>query len=286
MRIPAAAILALVLAVPAAAGEMVMEVIPLRHQLVQDLVPVLRPLVAPGGTVTGMNDRLVLRTTADNLEQLKQVLADLDRAPRRLLIQVRQDRAANVMGDEYAVSGRLGSGGVEARVPDPGAGRGGLTVSGGGSDGEFRLRSLSTRNLADERSTQHVQAVEGRPAFIHAGQSVPVPHQSVFVGPHGARIHEGVEYRDLTTGFYVIPRVAGDRVTLWISPHRDRLAPGGGGVFEIQQAETTVSGRLGEWMDLGGSVEHIQDHSGVNLLSTRTRGTERRSLWVKVEEIP
>ena len=42
-------------------AEMTLEIIPLKHRLVNDVVPTLQALVAEGGTVTGMNDQLIIR---------------------------------------------------------------------------------------------------------------------------------------------------------------------------------------------------------------------------------
>jgi hypothetical protein len=56
---------------------------------------------------------------------------------------------------------------------------------------------------------------------------------------------------DASSGFYVVPRVNGDYVTLDIQQRNDR--PGmQGGVINTQSADTVVRGRLGEWIDLGG----------------------------------
>ena len=74
----------LLLAVTARAADMVLEVIPLKHRLSDDVVHIIQPLVTPGGTVTGMNNQLIVKTTPANLEEIKQVLNSLDQAPRRL----------------------------------------------------------------------------------------------------------------------------------------------------------------------------------------------------------
>ena len=76
------------------------EVIQLRYRTAEQVIPTLRPLVEPGGAISGMQGTLVIRASRANIAQLKQVLDSLDRTPRRLLISVRQD------------SGRASSGGA------------------------------------------------------------------------------------------------------------------------------------------------------------------------------
>lgn len=82
-----------------------------------------------------------------------------------------------------------------------------------------------------------------------------------------------------------MPRVNGEQVTLSISPQRERLDPTGGGAIDTQSVQTTVTGQLGEWIDLGGVNQGYRDESEVNLTPTRRYGTEARGLFVKVEEI-
>ena len=81
----------LVLAVPALAQQHV-NIIELRHRTVEDVLPVLEPLVEPGGAISGMSGQLIIRTSPGNLEDLKKVLAAIDRTPRQLVIHVSQNR--------------------------------------------------------------------------------------------------------------------------------------------------------------------------------------------------
>jgi hypothetical protein len=261
-----------------------LEIIPLRHRLVQEVLSVLQPLVAPGGSLSGMNNQLIVRTTESNLAEIKEVLAQIDQAARRLKIYVRQDVAGSGQVGEQSWSGRVGSSDVYAEVPGR-RDRDGIGVSAGDGNNELRYRSYNTEGRGDERNLHFVQAVEGQPAFISTGQSIPVPNQSITYGPHGTYVTEGIHYRDLNTGFYVVPRVNGEQVTLAISPQHERLAPGGGGSIDTQSVDTTVTGRLGEWIDLGGVNEDYRDESNVNLTRTRRYGTVARGVFVRVEEI-
>jgi len=72
---------------------------------------------------------------------------------------------------------------------------------------------------------QTLQLLEGNSAFVRTGQSAPVPQRQVLRtivnGQIVERVIDSVEYRDVMTGFYALPRLAGDRVTLEISPQRD-----------------------------------------------------------------
>jgi hypothetical protein len=83
----------------------------------------------------------------------------------------------------------------------------------------------------------------------------------------------------------VLPRLAGDTVTLEISPRRERLDPRQGGVIDLGAALTTVRGRLGEWIPLGGVDESYAATGNGYAASTRRSGSTAQDLWVRVDEL-
>lgn len=214
------------------------EVITLKHRAASDVVGVIKPLVEPAGTVSAMQDQLIVRTTPANLSQIRKVVAALDHEPRRLLVSVRED---------------YGSGSAHMRVD-------------------------STRALDSGRAMQQVQVLEGGRAFFTTGSSMPVSAPAVVATPHGVVATDNVRFRDLATVFYVSPRLAGDTVTLDISARHDAPASvgTGAGSAETQGLTTTVSGRLGEWIAIGGIGQ--ADESGDASHSWRTSVGERRIL--------
>lgn len=283
LRLAAAA--ATLLALPAApvraaAGDEI-EVVPLRYRTAEQVLPLLRPLVDPGGAVTGMQGTIVIRSNRRNIENLKQALAAFDRMPRRLMVSVRQEAGADV-----AASGATG----------------GVVVGPGGVQGGGRV--YSSRGASDERVGQTVQVLEGNAAFISVGQSVPVVTRSTTgvqmtpgvggrPGSFGGITSETTGYRDVSTGFTVVPRVNGSEVILEINPVRQRVQPPGSGmqgpqgqpVFENQSVTTTVSGRLGEWIDLGGMVADDRRGERGILSSQSAARTDNRRVLVRVDEV-
>ncbi len=247
------------------------EVITLKYRTAEQVMPVLKPLLDKTGTMSGMQNQLVVRTTSANLADLKRVLATLDAEPRRLMISVRQDATLDRDRTRAEVSGQV--------------------VIGGSSSARTRIDS--TRSLEADRNTQTLQVLEGASAFIRAGQSVAVPQRqvtrTVVNGQVVERLNGGVEYRDAMTGFYVLPRLAGDRVTLEIKPQRDTLASPEQnlpyGSVNVQQAATTVSGRLGEWIEVGGVAQGTSNQQSVIIGSTRELASDNRRILLRVDEI-
>ena len=267
------------------ADVMELEVIPLNHRMANDVIPIIKPLIMEGGSVSGMNNQLIIKTTPANLAEIKQILESIDRAQRRLMITVKQDISGTSQDQEQSLSGTYSRGDVTVtnRNRQPG---GGVTITGRDDEGNIvRYRGNTSSSSHADNNTFSVQTLEGQAAFIQAGQSVPFRNQNTYVTPGGVVVQDGVEYRDATSGFYVLPRLQGDRVTLLVSPQLSRVDRRGP-VFEIQNVETTVSGRLGEWMRIGGVDREFRDSNGRILGSSSRQRQENRAILLKVEEIP
>lgn len=257
----------------ASAQPLVMGILPLHYRTVEQVIPLVRPLVPPPGTVSGIQNQLIVHTTPANLAEIRAVLERIDTLPRRLLISVRHDTDTAASADRVSVEGVVTLGRSEVSV-------------GGRAAGGTRVEAHATTRGQSDRTVQQVQALEGQPAMIQAGRSVPVPVRQVVRGPAGPEVVDSVEYREVATGFQVIARLAGDQVILDILPQRQ--VPAGGGVpgsVNTQQLATTVRARLGEWIDLGGTVRALDDRQSVLLGRTGARGSEQLRVLVRVEEL-
>ena len=245
--------------VPVSAQEL--ETIALRHRTVDQLLPTLREIAEPGTVVSGMQSTLIVRGSRRAIDQMKRALTALDVMPRRLLISVRTDAAT-----EHQGGGRV----------------------------------YSSRGAADERVDQTVQVLEGNPAQISVGQSVPITAQSVTRSVFGATVSEGVTYRDVQTGFFVIARLNGERVSLEINQVAQTVGSGSGLArrtapevsgqpapqFSGQRISSQLAGRLGEWIDLGGTSQDASASRDRVYSSTQAARRDNRRVWVKVDELP
>lgn len=281
-------LLALLASAGAQAQQTVLEVIPLRHRTVPEVVPIIQPMLAREGSVSGFQGQLVVRTTPTNLEEIKRVLAKLDTAPRQLLVTVREDAEAGRSRSAAEISGSVG--GEHGRVTVPGGRdpRGGNVVLRDGDD-YARVHVLESGGSQRDRGTQSVRVMEGREAFLRIGQSVPVRERQVQRSVVGGRVVEQVvestQYRDATSGIYVLPRVNGDRVTLEISAQRESFSRPAEQGANIQNIVTTVSGRLGEWMEIGGATREASARQSVLLGRTATTTRDGGRVLIKVEEV-
>jgi len=282
-------LLRLCLCLPALAlAQQEMEIIALRHRTLDQVLPTLQPLLEPGATLSGMNDQLILRASPRNRQQIRQALAAIDTPPRRLLIRVSQNREAEGRDEGVAVV----AGGDIGQTRWIGKPYGGMQESKESTRVEVRRGDASVSAQAwDSRRTQAsgsmqtVQVVDGGRALIEVGRSLPIPLRQVAIGPRGLAVSEGIVYRDVGQGFYAAPRVVGERVTVDISPRFDSPGESAYGTISTQRLTSTVSGRLGEWLELGGSVGE-QGGSSAAIAGYGTQSASRqRRLLLKVEEL-
>lgn len=247
-----------------------LEIISLRHRSAEELIPIIRPLLSQDEMVSGMNYQLILRASPRNIAQIKRLLEGIDTQARRLKITVMQDVDSETLARLTEVSGSVGR---NARVILPG---------GTGQD-NLNVKIISTRSLEDDKKVQQLQVTEGNRALVRTGQTVPVPQRQVV--NWGRQVIETTQYRDVSSGFYVLPRIHGDNVTLEVSTQNDTLAPDQPSEIRVQNAASTVSGRLGEWIVIGG-IDQLRrtDNSTITSSSTSSRN-EQRNVLIKVEEV-
>ena len=281
--------LSLLLALSALPALAEVEVIQLNYRSTEEILPLIRPLLDSDGVANGMGSQLILRTSASNLAEIKSLLSTLDRAPRRLQITVLQNVDGETMRRLAEVSGSVGIGAGRARIGAPGGAEGKvLTIAAGQGNDQLRARISSTRALEGDNKTQQIQVLEGSQALISVGQSVAVPQRQIVQSPWHTQVTQSTQYRDVDSGFYVRPRLNGDRVTLEISTQNDAVEGsryGGAPAVRTQKVLATVSGRLGEWMVLGGTLQQGDEDTTTIGSHTMTSKQETRRVLLKVDEI-
>lgn len=262
------------------AEQTVLEVIPLKYRSVEEVLPVLQPFVGNEGALSGMNGQLIVRATPARMAEIRKILAGIDTLPRQLRILVRQGSRTDKQDRGAEVSGQVGTGDV--RITAPARGGRGVTAQADGA----RARIWSSDAAERDEDMQQIRVLEGRQAFIRLGLAVPLKETTVVQGGVTSRIVESTRYQEIGTGFYVVPRLSGDQVVLDIHPQKERLIGGAGQNIETQHLVTTVSGRLGEWIELGGLSQQQEDSETGWVHGTAKMSSDSRRVWIKVEELP
>jgi len=269
-----------------AAGTMITEVIAAGYRPVDEIVQILRPMVPRPGSVSGAYGKIVIRTTPENMREIKEILATLNRAPANLLVSVRHSMNEEVRRDLYEVFGEVR--GDNAGVSTGrGAGDGrGLVISSQDGDQELGVRMDKTHSVGSDSGTQRVRVLEGREAFIQSGQSVPVSDERVVVSGSGVTtVQRSTSYRNVNSGFYVRARLNGDHgVTVEIFPQQNRLNSGSGAI-DIREASSVVSSPLGRWMEIAGVSDSSSNNTRSIGASSSTAGNSQYATYLKVERL-
>lgn len=222
------------------------EVLNLSNRTSADLLPVAQNFIGKDGTVSAYGNQLIVNAAPDKVQGLRTLLAQLDTPAKRLLITV--DTNENNQQDT--------------------------------SDSQTRIISYGT--VSRDGGIQQIQASEGVPTLIQVGQSVPLTTTSQ--DSYG-RLQNQTQYRNVTQGFYVTASVTGDTVHLAISTNRDRMSQERPDVVNVQSTDTTISGRLGEWIPLAGINRQTQVDKTSTTRTYSTQGRDDLTLRVKVDTL-
>jgi len=221
-------------------------VVNLNNRTSADLLPVAQNFIGKDGTVSAYGNQLIVNAEPARIEGLRALLGQLDTPAKRLLITV--DTNENNQQNS----------------------------------GDSQTRIISYGTASRDGGVQQIQASEGVPALIQDGQSVPLT--TTQQDSYG-RLQNQTQYRNVTQGFYVTASVTGDTVHLAISTNRDRMSQERPDVVNVQSTDTTVSGRLGEWIPLAGINRETQADKSSTTRSYSTQGRDDLTLRVKVDTL-
>src|SRR3569623_1173641 len=260
-RILLCAMLALTATVGMAA-DWPLTIISLQHRPAADLLPQIEAFVAAGGVVKAADHQLIIRTRPNNLAELRDLIRQLDRPLRRLLLTVRQVSGDRALDDEVALSSAPGENPV------------------------VRVWRTDTRSELDR--VLHVQVIEGEQAFIDVGKLIPVTDYTVAQSRQGGAVRQETRYAAASAGLNARPRLNGETVTVDIAPYQTAAASGAAPqpVFSTQVLQSTVAGKLGAWLDIGGSRSAAFAADDAVITRSTQRSSANRRIVIKVTEPP
>ncbi|GMQ88528.1 MAG: secretin N-terminal domain-containing protein [Gammaproteobacteria bacterium] len=258
--------------------------IQLQNRPAEEIIPIIKPMLGADDSVTGQGFQLFIRTTAESLQQIKQMIGKLDVAAKLLQISVFQgndrDLRALSMDGSFQYQGNNASVSIGSTGNTPRGGDVHLSTRGGSATSH----TLSTRGRLTDNPIHTLRVTEGAQGYIETGESIP--YFSAGGGWFGGRrslIGGDIQYKDVTTGFYVLPRVRGNQVILDVSPFKQSQSKTRGGDINTRRASTQITGKLGQWLAIGGTTEQVQRSStGIGSRdSTQSRNNE--SIWIKAD---
>ena len=267
------------------ADQTIIEVIQLKHRTTDEIIPLIDPFLVKQSALSGMQGKLIIRTTPENLLEIKQLLNEIDNAPRRLIITVKQDVNSVTAKNLLKLSGNISKKGTQVKIAGRTSKRGLVSKNSFGKN-NLNMQVHNNQQLEQDNNTQQIQVLDGGHALIHIGESLPIPLRNIIHTPQGTHVIESTQFRDATVGFTVIPSVRGNNVTLKVIPQRNRADHKLPGAINVQQINASVSGRLGEWMNLGNMGRNRFSQSfSPNSPYNEKLTSEQRMVLIKVEEI-
>lgn len=257
--------------------EVELRVITLKHRLAEEMIPAVRPLLAPGESVSGVDSRLIVRTTARTFAQIERLLSEIDRPRRNLRISVRHAGERERLQDNRGISGDTRAGGT-----------GGVTLGRSGQDGNVRLHTERRITTTRGTSAQTLTVQDGGRAFLRVGESIPQVQQFLVLIGNRPEVVTGVQYHDVTTGFEVEPRIVNEasfteRIQLTVTPRLTFRSDQGAQNVNFQELGAQVLVRPGEWLDLGGAVGTVNEVNRQILGTRRFTGSEDSRFLIRVE---
>jgi type II secretory pathway component GspD/PulD (secretin) len=252
----------------ALSAEAEFRMITLQYRFAEDVLPVIQPMVGENGSVRAIDNHLMITATPERLAAINEIITKLDVQQRNLRITVSHEDESQANSRSTDISGSVRSGDVEVRLP--GKARKGVAVDIAEHESEARLRG-----------NEFLTVLDGERAFIRVGQSVPFTQQWLSLTQRYATLQQITEYHDITTGFSVRPRSAGDQVEVEITPRIARL--NSAGFVDFTELTTVARATPGEWLDIGGIMQNRDEISRAIL--SREHGKSRRnsSLRIKIE---
>ncbi|MGI9265484.1 MAG: hypothetical protein ACR2QU_11190, partial [Gammaproteobacteria bacterium] len=151
------------------------------------------------------------------------------------------------------------------------------------SSGTASVDGLSTQQSLRDNPIHQVRTTEGTEAYIETGERIPYFYGGAWRG-HRA-IAGSIEYENAITGFYVLPNVRGDNVVLEVNPFKHSQSNSSGGNIEMLSAGTTITGRTGQWLMVGGVTEQVERADSAIGTTTSTQSGDITGIWIKVDPV-
>ncbi len=221
--------------------------IPLHYRTADTIIPVVEPFVAKGGTLTGQQFTLLLKSTPENIAEVQKMVTSLDKAPKQMRITVRQ-------GDNT-------TGGTEHRIA--------------------QTNVYSTHRKHDDEGMQQVLVEDGQQAFISVGESIP----TVQVYQNNiAQTALTYDYQQVNSGYWISPRLLPDeKVRLTILRQHDSLGPGNSHRIQQERLKTETTISLSQWVNLSTMGQRTnRDHRDF-IWETKGRQDSQQAIYIKVD---
>lgn len=247
------------------------KIITLQHRFAEDLLPTIQPMVGDGGTASGIQNQLIIRTTPERMAEIERLVTTLDVERQNLRITVSHQNELQSQNRDISVQGRKRIGNVEV---------GTTTFPRRRQDG-VQVGIENNQSSSTSSGNQFINVADGERAFIRVGQAVPFTQEWVTLTRRYTTVQRTTDFVDVSTGFAVRPRSIGNQVELEITPRIAKLNQSG--VIDFEELTTVVRVSKGEWVDIGGIMQQKDDVSRAILSRQSGSQLQNNQLSIRVD---
>ncbi|BFM11712.1 secretin N-terminal domain-containing protein [Simiduia litorea] len=246
-----------------AADGFVIYTLPVKHRSPESLVDTLIPLIESGGHISTSGNKLILKTTPANFQQIALLVDELDAPVQQLLISVRQSKSNHGSSGGLSTQGNITTGKIR--------------VDGKPIPTEQTVTVKKSTGWGSGESSYQLRALEGERVFLQSGQQVPIQSRYGVVGG----IATSDYYQPVTSGVSVIARLRNGEVILDLSQEANAVD---GRNIDTQSMRTQINARLGEWVQVGGiQGSSASNERGITRYQTSNQNTDT-TIFIKVDK--
>lgn len=252
-----------------AQAETELKIITLQHRFADDLLPTISPMVGLDGTATGIRNQLILRASPERMREIIVIVDQLDTARVNRKITINRSTNQDIQNSRIEANGNIQVGRVTI----------GNTKQTRQNTGNINIEQ--TTRTTQQSSSQFLNVVDGERAFIRVGQMIPFTQEWRTITRRYTQIERVTDWQEVSTGFAVRPRTIGNQVELEVTPRIARL--NAQGYIDFDELSTTLRVQLGEWVDIGSTMQSHDDVSRKILGISSSYSNENNGLIIKVD---
>jgi len=257
------------LSVAESAIEFDLEIIELKHRPVEEVIPIIKPLLNKNERVSGAANQLIVKASAETIALVKKILKKIDSPAKRFMVTVKYARESQ--RDQHSVN---------------------ISTNISPSHSNAEVRVISTHDDGNSFKSQQLQVTEGHWANFNIHQLIPINEFKLFVSGFHSRVNSGynhafqssTEYKKTGAGLRVLATMRNKAVHLKIATHYSKQNTYDDRKIDSMSAMTEISGPLGKWIDIGGTASSMNNHNPrEKVYATNQPFIHNRRIWIKVD---
>jgi len=250
---------------PAFAAQRITTIIPIYNADAESILPALQQQLLEDESISVYQQQIIINASANSTANIKQLINVLDAAGKQLIINIKNNatnnsnqQGINVNNQQHNPSTRI--------------------IKNGKLNTETHISIQQNNGNRFNQAQQGIRATEGEPSFIHTGSARIITSPS---NNNGQAYQQ--QWHQAQTGFYATTWVNGDGVSIRISQQDQKW---NNASIDTQSLNTSVTGKLGEWIPIANLHQHQNTHS--RSITGKQGNTESSDtqLMIKVELAP